>query len=403
MSRLRVANARLREVIEAKEALLAARDAQIAALAGQVEALAARVAELERRLSRDSSTSSRPPSSDSPYAKKPKDRSLRQRSGRRPGKQPGAESVTLRQVADPDETVVCAPSRCGRCGESLAGAAVAGVQKLQEFDMTPPPPPRVTGYQVQARVCGQCGMVTAGQPPGRITGRAQYGPEVHAQAANLASAHHVPVARAAQLMGDLAGVHVSAGFMAGVRGKAAARLEPFMDHVRGLLRQAGVLYAGETPARAAGHLEYVHVACTRYLTALHTGGRSAADIDAGGVLDRTAGSSSATATPAISTSPTRCTPGAGRTTSGTCGTCTPSTLTARCGRGPWPTCSFMPTPPPPPPAPPASPGSAMTSWPRSAPGTAPPSPRASPTTRESAARSPGTACAWHGGSATTRT
>jgi transposase len=289
VSRLRVANARLREVIEAKEALLAARDAQIAALAGQVEALAARVAELERRLSRDSSTSSRPPSSDSPYAKKPKDRSLRQRSGRRPGKQPGAESVTLRQVADPDETVVCAPSRCGRCGESLAGAAVAGVQKLQEFDITPPPPPRVTGYQVQARVCGQCGMVTAGQPPGRITGRAQYGPEVHAQAANLASAHHVPVARAAQLMGDLAGVHVSAGFMAGVRGKAAARLEPFMDHVRGLLRQAGVLYADETPARAAGHLEYVHVACTRYLTALHTGGRSAAGIDAGGVLDRYGG------------------------------------------------------------------------------------------------------------------
>src|SRR6266567_3197749 len=57
------------------------------------------------------------------------------------------------------------------------------------------------------------------------------------------------------------------------------------DHVRGLLRQAGVLYADETPARAAGHLEYVHVACTGYLTAMHTGGRSAADIDAGRILD----------------------------------------------------------------------------------------------------------------------
>jgi transposase len=82
----------------------------------------------------------------------------------------------------------------------------------------------------------------------------------------------------------MTGLRVSAGWMAGVRHKAAARLEPFMDHVRGLLRQAGVLYADETPARAAGHLEYVHVACTGYLTAMHTGGRSAADIDAGGVL-----------------------------------------------------------------------------------------------------------------------
>ena len=284
MGRLRAANARLREVIEAKDALLAARDAQMAALAGQVEALTARVGELERRLSRDSSTSSRPPSSDSPYTKKPRDRSLRPRTGRSPGKQPGAESVTLRQVAVPDETVVCVPSRCGCCGEPLAGAVVAGVQKLQEFDIAPPPPPRVTEYQVQARVCGRCGMVSAGQPPRGITGRVQYGPEVHAQAANLASAHHVPVTRAAQLLGDLAGVNVSAGFMAGVRGKAAARLEPFMAHVRGLLRQAGVIYADETPARAAGHLEYVHVACTGYLTAMHTGGRSAADIDAGSIL-----------------------------------------------------------------------------------------------------------------------
>jgi hypothetical protein len=42
-------------------------------------------------------------------------------------------------------------------------------------------------------------------------------------------------------------------------------------------------------SRAAGGLEYVHVACTQYLTAMHTGGRSAADIDAGGILPGYAG------------------------------------------------------------------------------------------------------------------
>ena len=57
-----------------------------------------------------------------------------------------------------------------------------------------------------------------------------------------------------------------------------------MDRVRVLLREVRVLYADETPARAAGHLHYVHVACTEFLTAMHTGGRSAADIDAGEVL-----------------------------------------------------------------------------------------------------------------------
>lgn len=70
---------------------------------------------------------------------------------------------------------------------------MTGVQKLQEVDITPPPPPRVTGYQAQARSCGRCGAVTTGQPPAGVTGRAQYGPEAHAQAANLASAPYIPV------------------------------------------------------------------------------------------------------------------------------------------------------------------------------------------------------------------
>jgi len=97
---LRTANARLREVIQAKDELLAARDAQVTVLAAQAGALAARVAELERRPGKDSPDSSRPPSPDSPHANKPRDRSLRERGKRPPGKQPGAQSPTLQQVAE---------------------------------------------------------------------------------------------------------------------------------------------------------------------------------------------------------------------------------------------------------------------------------------------------------------
>ena len=80
-------NARLREAA----AQLAARDAQIAALAALVE-------ELRRRLDKDSSTSLKPPSSDSPYQKKPRDRSLRGRSGRKPGNGPPRRVWRLRSL-----------------------------------------------------------------------------------------------------------------------------------------------------------------------------------------------------------------------------------------------------------------------------------------------------------------
>ena len=70
-------NARLRQAAAGRDELAAARlaaeRARADSLAVQVAALAARVEELERLLGKDSSTSSRPPSSDSPYKKKPRD------------------------------------------------------------------------------------------------------------------------------------------------------------------------------------------------------------------------------------------------------------------------------------------------------------------------------------------
>ncbi len=279
--------ARLREAAAARDELaaaqLAARDAQIAALAALVE-------ELRRRLDKDSSTSSKPPSSDSPYKEKPPDRSLRGRSGRRPGKQPGAQSSTLKQSPDPDETELCGPAACGCCGHDLTGEPVLGaVQKRQVFEASPPPPPAVTEYQVAAKCCPACGEISVGLAPAGVTGRVQYGPGVHAKAALAVCAHYLPVARAARLVAALTGVNVSAGFVAGVRGKAARLLAPFMDRVRELLPAAPVLYADETPARAAGNLRYVPVACTEFLTAMHTGDRTSQAIDAGGILPGYAG------------------------------------------------------------------------------------------------------------------
>src|SRR6266568_4920770 len=116
--RQRATNTQLRTVIgtqaELHQAALAAKDAQIAQLQSQVAVLGDRVAQLERRAGRDSSNSNRPPSSDSPYTKKtrkPKDRSLRGRSGRKPGKQPGEPGATLPTCRSP-------PRRRGRCSRS---------------------------------------------------------------------------------------------------------------------------------------------------------------------------------------------------------------------------------------------------------------------------------------------
>ena len=238
------------------------------------ERLTARVEELERQVRRDSASSSRPPSSDSPYKKKGRDRSLRERGKRRPGKQPGDPGTTMKLIDDPDARFWFPPAACRRCGKGLAGAAVLAQRRHQVTDIGRAPPPVVTEYVAQAKQCPCCATVTEGELPPFVRARASFGPETCAQAANLACGNYIPVGRAAVLLREMAGVAASTGWMAGIRGRAAALVagSGFTDRVRELLKMAPAVHADETPARAAGGMRYVHLACTAYLTHMHTGG-----------------------------------------------------------------------------------------------------------------------------------
>ena len=265
-------------VIEELRQQLAERDARLVEL---VE----RVAGLQARLGRDSSNSSRPPSTDPPYTRNPK-RGMRRASGRKPGKQPGSPGTTHRQVDDPDDVVDCfGVADCPDCGRSLADAPVVGVTRRQVVDPPPPPVrPRVTEYRICTRRCG-CGRHVPGTAPAGVDAPVSYGPGAAALAVYGGCGQYLPVARAVELLARLSGMTVSTGWLAGQRARAARLLEAeFLPHVRALLRTVGVLHVDETPGRAAGRLSSVHVACTEFLTALHVGDRSAATIDAGGVL-----------------------------------------------------------------------------------------------------------------------
>jgi transposase len=147
----------------------------IAELTAQNERLAARVGQLERQAAKDSSTSSRPPSSDSPYKKKGADRSLRERGRRRPGKQPGGPGTTMNLIDDPDERVFCPPAACCGCGADLAGAPVTAQRRHQVTDIEPVPAPKVTEYVAQARECPGCGTLTEGELPAHVRARAATG------------------------------------------------------------------------------------------------------------------------------------------------------------------------------------------------------------------------------------
>jgi transposase len=245
-------------------------------------ALEARVAELERRLGKGSSNSSRPPSQDG-LGKPPASRRARRGGGRAPGKQPGAPGTHLAQVADPDEVVVHRPVACGGCGGDLILAPVTGVEARQVFDL---PQVRlwVCEHRAERRQCG-CGHVTAGLFPTQARAAACYGPGVRALGAYLAVQQHVPVERAAQVLGDALGARVSTGTLGGLVAEGAGGLGGFVERVREQLCRAEVAHFDETGARVAGRLHWVHSASTALLSwfMVHAK-RGVAAMDAAGVL-----------------------------------------------------------------------------------------------------------------------
>jgi transposase len=252
--------------------------------AGLIATLRARLAELECRLGKDSSNSSKPPSSDGLRKPSRAERHAdEQTEGRRPGKQPGAPGAHLAQVEEPDEVVEHAPDLCGGCGADLAVAPVVGVEARQVFDL---PPLRlcVTEHRAERRRCG-CGTTTAAAFPDPVRSAACYGPGVRALVCYLCVHQHLPVDRAGQLLADVLGAPVATGTLAAVLTEGAAGLDGFVGVVRAGLAAAPVAHFDETGARVAGRLHWVHSASTSLLTMVSVHAkRGKVAMDAAGVL-----------------------------------------------------------------------------------------------------------------------
>ena len=105
--------------------------AEMAQLAARFEA---RIAELEKRLGKNSSNSSKPPSSD---GLKRRNRSLRDnQSGRKPGGQPGHPGQRLKPSSNPDEVIDVPLDQCPQCQEDLSAAPVVSVEERKELART---------------------------------------------------------------------------------------------------------------------------------------------------------------------------------------------------------------------------------------------------------------------------
>jgi transposase len=277
------------------------RDALIRELTAQVSELTAQVAELREQLeaarraaSRNSGNSSLPPSGDDQPGRQPRrerraaERAEKKRSR---GKQPGSPGAAMRW-REPDETLDHFPEGACGCGRDLADAADLGVARsYQQEDVPEPAPSRRYQHDLHKARCA-CGKVHVAPRPDGVPGAPlSVGPRLSAMAVYLSVFQHVPVERAQQLISDLTGGAVSAGFVHSTLAKAAGLVKDSVALIRTLIAASPVAGFDETTLRSgpAGEKKYVHGAFTELYSAFYLGTRSLETMKEAGVLPFFAG------------------------------------------------------------------------------------------------------------------
>jgi transposase len=225
--------------------------------------LAERIQRLEDQLAKNSGNSSKPPSSD---GLKKKTRSLRQKSGKKSGGQPGHPGKTLKAVAKPDHVEVHRVKRCHRCEANLEAVEAQGCEKRQVFDV-PPVKVEVTEHQAEIKTCPECHQITIGQFPVVVSQPVQYGERIKAQMVYFHQRHFVPLERTAEIIDDLYAQSVSEGTIVAACHEMAQQVEPVYQLTKTeLLHTQETGHFDETGARLSGRLWWLHVACTAMLT-----------------------------------------------------------------------------------------------------------------------------------------
>jgi transposase len=250
-------------VVSLRQELTQAR-AELAGARAELAGARERIAELEARLGQTPRNSSRPPSSEG--LARPAPRSLRKKSGRKPGGQDGHQGTTLAQAARPDREVRHEPGCCGRCGAGLAGRPVTAVERRQVFDL-PPVRAEVTEHQLIERECG-CGHRTKGTAPAGAQAPVQYGPRAAAVMVYLHAGQFLSKDRTALALAELFGIPCSSGTVAVLTARAAGRLGGFTERVRERIAASEVAGFDETGFRVEGRLAWVHCARTGKYTLL---------------------------------------------------------------------------------------------------------------------------------------
>jgi transposase len=240
------------------------RDRKLAEAGKQIAEGEKQIADLERQLGlrrQNSTTSSKPPSSDGLAGEQRQRGSKRKKGRRKPGGQPGHRGRWRELVPAErgNEVIEVFPPRCRHCNHRFPGRApkpaVEGEPRRHQVTELPPIEAHITEYQCQRALCPECGKATQAAIPKEAAGN--FGPQLTALIAYLTVVCRMPRRVVLELIGQVLGIQLSLGSVQNSWEEASeAVAEPCAELERQLPKQP-VVNSDETGYRTNGEKRWL--------------------------------------------------------------------------------------------------------------------------------------------------
>ena len=224
----------------------------------EVESLKEEIAGLKK----NSSNSSKPPSSDHHNPNRPAKGKKKGKGKRKPGGQAGHKGHTLLPVKDPDHIIkLKLEGACG-CGHDLGEVEPEGYENRQVFDLPEQIRVQTTEYKAAYGTCPCCGKKARAQFPGHVKAPVQYGPHIRTLVTYLHAYQLLPCERIGELCGDLFNCKLSSATVSNILESAGDNAAPVALSLKEQIRNAPYIHLDETSLRLGRKNYWLYTAST---------------------------------------------------------------------------------------------------------------------------------------------
>lgn len=206
-------------------------------------------------IKKDSHNSHNPPSIDK--SKPKRNKSLRKKTGRKPGGQKGHKGNTLKMTDNPDKVEKLQSNYCEQCGNDLSDLQHELTSKRQEV-VLPPIQPQYIEYQQYGCVCS-CGHHQKAAYPKGINAPIQFGSEISALVSYFNVFQYLPYGRLKLLFKDIFNLSISEGSIQNLLNKSASKGECVYNAILNEIETSSYVGSDETGAKVNGEKWWIWV------------------------------------------------------------------------------------------------------------------------------------------------